>query len=137
MISGDDVELYAKIGGGIGAAIYVAFTGRSWIKRRLSTDGVVVAEDNAAINMLQRALDQAEKERRRADEAFEQRNVAIQEIGTLRAQVKNLEERRDECDRRIEQAQQHCDRRIEEMERQLEMLRAIVERRLHSRDDKP
>lgn len=74
----------------IAAAIGVGFRYRGWILRKSSGDGIVIATNAAEGTILQRALDQAERERKRADEAFAERNKAVEELGRLRGEVEYL-----------------------------------------------
>ncbi len=123
MINGDDLLLYAKIGIAITAALYTAFKGRSWIKRVSSQDSVSLAGDGAVMSILKKAQEEAERARLRADKAFEERNAAVEELGSLRAQVASLERHRTDCERRLLV-----------LEDQLNALRMLVDRRLNGRE---
>ncbi len=93
MIDPDAVDTAKVVGGIIGsvlAGIGIALRWRGWIVRKSSEDGVAIATDAAESTILQRALNQAERERLRADEAFAERNAAVEELGRLRGEVEYL-----------------------------------------------
>lgn len=124
MIDWEQVSDVAKIGAMVGAFLFAALRGRGWIKKKSAEDGAAIAEDGARVDMLKRALDEADRQRERADMAFDQRNEAVQELGALRAKIESLEQHRVDCDRRIA-----------ELEKQIQVLRTIVERRGQSREN--
>jgi hypothetical protein len=91
---------FGKVVGTIVSIVVLAVFTRSGLLRRVSGDGVVMAQNKTETDMLTRAMAQAEVERQRADaereradEANKQLNAAMVELGGLRAQVEIMKER--------------------------------------------
>ena len=123
MIDWEQVGDYAKVGGLLAGLVYAAFRSRGWIKRTTAKDGVEIASDDAYVDMLKRAMDEADYQRKRADTAFDQRNVAITTLGEVRGEMAG-----------IKQMHVDCERRILALEGEVASLRAIVDRRLTPRE---
>jgi hypothetical protein len=123
MIDWDRVTDYVGIGGMVGGILWAAFRGRGWLKRWNAQDSSVIADGAAHVDMLKRAMNEADAQRRRADNAFDQRNQAVSELGALRAQVLALEQHRI-----------NCERRIAELEQEVRYLRSVVDRRMTPRE---
>lgn len=122
MIDWEQTIEVGKIIGMVAVAIGVAIRGRGWIMRKSAEDGAIIAADDARVDMLKRALDEADRHRSRADLASKERNEAVSRMGALEAQVHALEQHKIDCDRRIAA-----------MEAQLTVLRQIIDRRLTPR----
>src|SRR4051812_12299574 len=111
MIDWDHVADIAKVSGILIAAIYAGLRGRGWIMRKSSQDGVAIATDAAEVSIIQRYANEAREARERADRAFEERNAAVSELGSLRQQVASLMEHKVDCERRLADLERRMDRR--------------------------
>lgn len=85
----------------VGGLIVGALRAHGWIRRRRSDDGVAIATDTAEVSIIERLQAEAELHRKRADRAFEERNIAVSELGSLKAQVESLTEHKVDCERRL------------------------------------
>lgn len=105
---------YAVKAGGVlgivGALIIGVLRSRGWAKRKSSEDGVAIATGTAEVSIIQRLQEEAERQRLRADRAFEERNDAVSELGSLKAQVESLTQHKIDCERRLAAVEARLDR---------------------------
>lgn len=118
MIDREEMTAYGTVAGIIGAAIIAGWRSRGWLKRRASADAREIANDGAEVDMLGRAIAEAERhkaeaQRQRdiADRAWTERNEAVGELRMLRSEVATLTKHRVDCEQRLERAE----RRIEDL----------------------
>jgi hypothetical protein len=93
MIDGIEPEAVWKIVGLVIAAIASAFFGRSIMIRRMSKDGVVIAQDRGQVNMIDVLRSERDQHAARADEANRKYSEAMLEMGGLRNEVAHLTRR--------------------------------------------
>lgn len=90
MIEGIDSEAVAKVIAYVIGALSAAFLGRSLMIKRVSKDGVVIAQDRSQVEMLEVLQNERDMHATRADEANRKYSEAMLEMGGLRQEVKHL-----------------------------------------------
>lgn len=96
MIDGIDSEAVIKVVAYVIGALSAAFLGRSIMIRRMSKDGVVIAQDRGQVQMLEVLRTERDTQATRADEATRKYTDAMLEMGGLRQEVKYLTTRLSE-----------------------------------------
>lgn len=99
MTDGIDAEAIGKIILYVISALSAAFLGRSIMIRRMSKDGVVIAQDRGQVDMIEVLRKERDTHAARADEANRKYSDAMLEMGGLRNEVAHLTRRLGEQSR--------------------------------------